>query len=139
MIFCTELYNFFMNFFFVKSEKPTNVITEHMIAERTKMSGHSRLPSVQTLTDKMSRLTNRRAHNPKLLLNELTTGDRNVTFSGKTNNHSTSTTKAASSEGKDWHSDRKAHTKVSLIPHPAGIGHCLAFLSDFRNFPSSSV
>lgn len=79
--------------------KPTNVIAELMLTERTKMMSQdrSKLSSVLALTDKMSRLTNRKAHNPKLLLNELTTGDRNVTFSSN-NNHST--TKATSSEGK---------------------------------------
>lgn len=66
-----------------------------MIHERTKMLSQERAKVL--LTDKMSRLTNRKAHNPKLLLNELT-GDKNVTFSGS-NNHSTSTTKATSSEG----------------------------------------
>lgn len=71
-----------------------------MIAEHKKAltQERSRLPSVQTLTDKMSRLTNRKAHNPKLLLNELNS-DRNVTFS---NNHSAATAKpTSSSEGKD--------------------------------------
>lgn len=69
-----------------------------MLAERTKVVNldRTRIPSVQSLTDKMSRLTNRKAHNPKLLLNELSS-DRNVTFS---NNHSASTAKATSSEGK---------------------------------------
>jgi hypothetical protein len=63
-----------------------------MIAERTKAlhQERSKLPSVQALTDKMSRLTNRKPHNPKLLLNELT--------SDKSNNHSAA--KATSSEGK---------------------------------------
>ena len=81
--------------------KPTNVMTELMLTERTKMLSQerSKLASVQSLTDKMSRLTNRKLHNPKLLLNELTTSDKNVTFSN--NNHSTSTTKATSSEGKN--------------------------------------
>lgn len=70
-----------------------------MIAEHTKAlnQGRSRIPSVQTLTDKMSRLTNRKAHNPKLLLNELNS-DKNVTFS---NNHSAVTAKPTSSEGKE--------------------------------------
>lgn len=72
-----------------------------MLGERTKMLSQerSKLASVQSLTDKMSRLTNRKLHNPKLLLNELT-GDKNVTFSSSSNNHSTSTAKATSSEGK---------------------------------------
>lgn len=76
-------------------------MTELMLAERTKMLSQerSKLASVQSLTEKMSRLTNRKLHNPKLLLNELTTSDKNVTFSN--NNHSTSTTKATSSEGKN--------------------------------------
>lgn len=71
-----------------------------MLAERTKMLSQerSKLPSVQSLSDKMSRLTNRKLHNPKLLLTELTTGDKNMTFSSSNNNHST--TKATSSEGK---------------------------------------
>lgn len=56
----------------------------------------SKAPTVQSLTDKMSRLTHRKPLNSKLLLNELTTGDRNVTFSN--NNHSTN--KPTSSEGK---------------------------------------
>lgn len=88
------------------------------------MNSRSKLPSVQMLTDKMSRLTNRKTHNPKLLLNELTSGDKNVTFSGKTNNHSTSTTRAASSEGKNETLTREKHT----ITHssPAGLDQ-LAF------------
>lgn len=67
-----------------------------MIAERTKAlhQERSKLPSVQALTDKMSRLTNRKANNPKLLLNELTS-DKTVS-----NNHSAATAKATSSEGK---------------------------------------
>lgn len=71
-----------------------------MIAEQAKVLSQerSKLPSVQSMTDKMSRLTNRKPHNPKLLLNELTSGDRNVTFSGSHNNHSTA--KPTSSEGK---------------------------------------
>lgn len=70
-----------------------------MIAEHKKMMHQERV-KLSSLTDKMSRLTNRKTpQNPKLLLNELTTGDKNVTFSGKTiNNHST--TKTTSSEGK---------------------------------------
>lgn len=82
--------------------KPINVLRrsiELMLAERSKMLSQerSKLPTVQSLTDKMSRLTNRKLHNPKLLLNELTTGDKNVTFN---HNHSTSTARATSSEGK---------------------------------------
>lgn len=77
-----------------------------MIAERRKLLAQerSKLPSVQSLTDKMSRLTNRKPHNQKLLLNELSTGDKNVTFSS--NNHSTS--KASSSEGKAFKTSIKS-------------------------------
>lgn len=73
---------------------------ELMIAKQAQLLSQerSKLPSVQSMTDKMSRLTNRKPHNPKLLLNELTSGDRNVTFSGSHNNHSTA--KPTSSEGK---------------------------------------
>lgn len=74
-----------------------------MIAEHTKMLRQERkLPTVQTLSDKMTRLTNRRAQNTKLLLNELQSGDKekNVTFAGNNNNHMP---KATSSEGKDIH------------------------------------
>jgi hypothetical protein len=87
----TNIFEFF-DFNFQRTNKSSDL----MLSERTKAERAARLPSVQSLTDKMSRLTNRKAHNnPKLLLNELT-GDRNVTFS---NNHSTA--KATSSEGKE--------------------------------------
>lgn len=116
-------YNFFISCFYRECRylwfliKPTNVIAELMLAERTKMlsQDRSKLPSVFALTDKMSRLTNRKAHNPKLLLNELTTGDRNVTFSAN-NNHST--TKATSSEGKKAFIRGKSSHTHSRIGHP---------------------
>lgn len=67
--------------------------SELMLTERTKMmiQERSKAPTVQSLTDKMSRLTHRKPHNSKLLLNELTS-DTNVT----NNNHSTT----RPSEGK---------------------------------------
>lgn len=95
--------------------KPTNVTAELMIAEHRKMLSQERrkLPSVQSLTDKMGRLTHRKAVSSKPMLNELTTGDKNVTFSGS-NNHSTSTTKATSSEGKKGFTGTKI-THNSLV------------------------
>lgn len=69
-----------------------------MLNERTKQINQERSRlAAQALADKMSRLTHRKPQNPKQLLNELTTGDKNVTF--KSNNHSTA--KATSSEGKN--------------------------------------
>lgn len=69
-----------------------------MINERTNQISQERSKlAAQALADKMSHLTHRKPQNPKQLLNELTTGDKNVTF--KRNNHSTA--KAMSSEGKN--------------------------------------
>lgn len=80
-----------------------------MLTERTKMLNQERSkpPTVRSLTDKMSLLTHRKPNNSKLLLNELTTGDKTATFSS--NNHSTS--RPASSEGK------KSISRLDQITH----------------------
>jgi len=92
-----------------------------MIAERTKALAKertTRVPSVQQISDKMSRLINRRPHtNPKQLLNELTSaggsGEKAVTFNtSSNNNHSTST--KPSSEGKKRISNSTSRTPQAV-------------------------
>lgn len=92
--------------------KPIDDIADLMLAEHTKIE-RARVASVQALTDKMSRMTHRKPQNPKLLLNELTTGDKTVTF--RSNNHST--TKATSSEGK-----KRLSSDISLLTWCRWIG-----------------
>lgn len=89
-----------------------------MLNERTKLINQERSRlAAQALADKMSRLTHRKPQNPKQLLNELTTGDKNVTF--KSNNHSTA--KATSSEGKiDDIIVPDIHTYLTRIGHWIG-------------------
>lgn len=80
-----------------------------MIAERTKLLNQERrkaAANIQSVTDKVNRLTNRKSSLPKpCMVNEYANSDKGekvVTFNSTKNNsnHSTSKTTSTSSEGK---------------------------------------
>jgi len=95
---------------FLINKNNNNTHTELMIAEHTKLLNQERrkvAANVQSVTDKMNRLTNRKSSLQKpYLVNEYACSDKGekvVTFNNtKNSNHSTS--KTTSSEGKRTHS-----------------------------------
>lgn len=93
-----------------------------MLAERTKLLNQERrkaAANVQSVTEKMNRLTNRKSSLQKpYLVNEYTSSDKGekvVTFNNNSNaknsNHSTSKNTSTSSEGKK----KKNTTNATLL------------------------